>query len=81
MILVDFFLHCYLFSLPQGFFANEDEVNERLTIDLRDMCSSFELQAIAIWVTDKVTEVYFCETNPDDETLIRIENLSQSFMG
>ena len=70
-----------IFSLPQGFFTDKDEINERVTIDIRDLCDSFELQAVAIWVTDKITEVYFCETDPCDETLVRIENLSQSFMG
>ena len=63
-----------------GFFTNSDEIDERLTPEFKDVFESFELQVVAIWVTNDTTEIFFCETDPDDVTLSRIEQLSQSFI-
>ena len=69
-----------LFSLPQGFFMDENEVNRRVPDALLELAESFELKAVAIWVTDTETELFFCDTDPDEEIASRLEILSQSFM-
>ena len=60
---------------------DDKEINDRVPNEIKELCESFELQMIAIWVTEDTTEVYLCETDPEDETLSRIEQLSQSLIG
>ena len=69
------------FSLPQGFYMDENEINRRLPKDMQELSDSFEMKTIAIWITDNTTEIYYCEAEPCDETLVRIDQLSQSFLG
>ena len=59
----------------------EEEIMKRLPEKLIEMGQSFEMKAIAIWVTATETEIYFCEENPTEETLSKIEQLSQSILG
>lgn len=59
---------------------DNDEIEKRVPEELRCAAESLELKTVAIWVTDRTTEVFFCEAEPDDETIVRLEQLSQSFM-
>ena len=71
----------YSFSLQQGFFMDDEEIKKRVPEKLTSVADSLEMKTVAIWVTDRTTEVFFCEAEPDDETIVRLEQLSQSFMG
>ena len=60
---------------------DENEINRRLPKDMMELSESFEMKTIAIWITDNTTEIYYCEAEPCDETLVRIDQLSHSFLG
>ena len=59
----------------------EDEIEKRIPREVIELGRSFEMKVIAIWVTAMETEIYFCEENPSEATLTRIEQLSQSILG
>ena len=59
---------------------DEIEIEKRVPAEIVDLASSFEMKIVAIWVTDTETEIYCCDVEPDDETVSRLEMLSQSFI-
>ena len=68
-----------IYSLIQGFFMEKEEIKKRLTRKIMSCITGEKYKVIAIWVTDKDTEIFICPENPDEKTASKILSLSQSF--